>query len=68
MFKRDEEGEDCALFQDIEPQIANSSLDVEYTGDMLHRGDSSLELGQQGEPEIVNQVLLDEWLAEKELK
>ena len=36
MFERDYEDHSCALFQDIEPQIENSSLDVEYTGDVLH--------------------------------
>ena len=68
MFDRDNEGYSCALFQDIEPQIENSSLDVEYTGDVLHSWDSSLGLRQQSEPEIVNQALLEEWPDEKELK
>ena len=43
MFERGDESDSCALFQDIEPQIAFSSLDVEYTGDMFHHRDSSLE-------------------------
>ena len=68
MFERDYEGYSCALFQDIKLQIKNSSLDVEYTGDELHGSASSLDLRQLSEPEIVNQVLLDEWPAEKELK
>ena len=68
MFERDYENHSCALFQDIEPQIVNSSLDVEYTGDVLHSWDLSFGLRQQSEPEVVNQVLLDEWPAEKEFK
>ena len=68
MFEWDYEGYSYALYQDIKPQISNSSLDVECTGDVLHSLESSLELRHQGEPEIVNQVLLDEWIVEKELK
>ena len=68
MFKRDDDSLGCALFHEIEPQISNSSLYVEYTGDMLLSRDSSLELRQKSKSEIASQMLFDEKSAENEFK
>ena len=68
MFKRDYKSYSSALFHEVELQIANSSLDVEYTGDVLLNWDPSLNMEHQMEPEIGRQVHLIEQSFEKEPK
>ena len=68
MFKRDDKSYNSALFHEVELQIENSSLDVEYTDGVLLSWDSSLNMRHQIEPEIDRQEHLVEQSFEKEFK
>ena len=67
MFKRDIDNHDSTLFNDIQSQIVNSSLDFEYMIDVQMSRDSSLKLRQQSEPKIDDQMFLNKQFVEKNI-
>ena len=64
MFKRESEQNNCILFNEIQSQIANSSIDIEDIGDLLRSWGSYWISSQQSDNEINQQIIIDKQSSE----
>ena len=68
MFKRESEQNNCNLFNEIQSQIANSSIDIDDMGDVLRCWDSYWISNQQSDNEINQQIIIDKQSSENTWK
>ena len=68
MFKRESEQNNYNLFNEIQSQIANSSIDIDDMGDVLRSWDSYWISNQQSDNEINQQIIIDKQSSENTWK
>ena len=68
MFKRESEQNNCNLFNEIQSQIAKSSINIDDMGDVLRSWDSYWISNQQSDNEINQKIIIDKQSSENTWK